>query len=103
MSVPNSSASVLVLVHQLAAQKRVFLLWPEGRRADHVDLRMRQRGATARDVQHALENAMTCEPGDLEEGECPRWRVTGLDLDADPLTAVIELDGTSFVVVITLY
>ncbi|MEQ8454955.1 MAG: DUF4258 domain-containing protein [Sandaracinaceae bacterium] len=103
MSVPNSPASVLALVHQLAAQKRILLLWPEGRRADHVDVRMRQRGATARDVQHALENASTCEPGDPEEGERPRWKVTGLDLDADPLTVLIELDGTSFVVVITLY
>jgi hypothetical protein len=58
---------------------------------------MQQRGATYRDLRHALENASTCVTGD----RVGRWRVTGPDLDRDDLTAVVVIEDG--VVVVTMY
>ena len=58
---------------------------------------MAERGAAYGDVRNALANATSC----TAEKEVGKWRVTGPDLDADPLACIVTLDGA--VVVITLF
>lgn len=103
MSVPTAPDDVLVLVRQLATRRRILLDWPPGRRGDHVALRMQQRRVRAGDVESALRAAIDCVPGDPGEGGRARWKVTGPDLDEEALSIVIELDGASFVIVITIF
>jgi hypothetical protein len=58
---------------------------------------MRERGASRADVRRALETATGCE---AEPDE--RWKVTGgVDLDGDPLGAVVVLEDG--VVVVTVF
>lgn len=63
----------------------------------HAYGRMRKRGATVRDVRHALANAGTCKRAE----EPDRWRASGPDLDGDELTAIVAFDG--FAVVVTVF
>lgn len=64
----------------------------------HARKRARERGATFDDVREALMNAAHCAANKETVG---RWDVTGLDLDGDPLTAVIVFEAG--VLVVTLF
>lgn len=103
MTVPTAPDDVLALVRQLASDGRILLDFPPGSRADHLLRRMRQRRVLARDIERALREADACVPGDPSDRGAPRWKIEGPDLDDDPLTVVVELDGKSFIVVITIY
>jgi hypothetical protein len=63
----------------------------------HARERMRERGATASDVRHALSSATRCD----EATEAGRWKVRGQDLDGDELVMVVVLEGD--VVVVTVF
>lgn len=62
----------------------------------HALPRMRQRGVSFADVEHALLNATQCRV--QENG---RWRLVSCDLDGDDLTLIAVVDDE--VLVITLF
>jgi hypothetical protein len=62
----------------------------------HARLRMVQRGASEDDVRHALTTATACIAA--ADG---RWKVGGVDLEGDALTAVVAIDDG--VVVVTVF
>lgn len=62
----------------------------------HGQLRMRQRGVSFSDVEHALLNANKCQV--QENG---RWKLQSWDLDGDDLTLIAVVDDG--VLVITLF
>lgn len=62
----------------------------------HARQRMRERGATFMDVEHALMHAERCA---LQENG--RWRVEGRDLDGEEMTLIAVIEGG--VVVITVF
>lgn len=103
MTVPKAPNDVLALVRQLASRGRILLDFPPGSRADHLLRRMRQRGVRARDIERALREADACIAGDPSDRGVPRWKIDGPDLDDQSLAVVIELDGKSFIIVITIY
>lgn len=85
------AAAALALAKECAAAGMV-------RFVGHALQRMNERGATARDVIHALETATRARPSDKPG----RWRLQGgEDLDGEDLTVVVAFDGE--VVVITLF
>jgi hypothetical protein len=64
----------------------------------HAQVRMIERGARRRDVEHALFGANRA----TEQPDRGCWRVTGgVDLDGDDLTVVVALEAD--VVVVTLF
>jgi hypothetical protein len=59
---------------------------------EHALQRMQQRGAQRNDVGSALANALSCVHDPPPDN---KWKVTGPDLDGDPLTVVIALLSSS--------
>jgi hypothetical protein len=57
---------------------------------DHALDRMCERNVKNADVLHALANATAATDQDQAPG---RWRVTGPDLDGEPLVVVAQFDG----------
>lgn len=62
----------------------------------HARQRMKERGVTFADIEHALVNAKICT---LQANG--RWRVEGPDMDGDGLTSVVVLEAG--VVVVTVF
>ena len=78
------AAAALALAKECAAAGMVRFI-------GHAVQRMSERGATARDVLHALQTATRARPSDKPG----RWRLQGGDdLDGEELTVVVESMAT---------
>ncbi len=82
-------AEALKAIHGLAGANRIVI-------TRHAYLRMGQRGATYRDVHHALLYAQRCA-WQLEQGT---WRVEGRDVDGDELTLAVSIQSDAIVITV---
>lgn len=86
-----AEAQALAEIKRLVALDRVLY-------THHAQIRMIERGARRRDVEHALLGATSA----TEQRDRGCWRVKGgVDLDGDDLTVVVALEAD--VVVVTLF
>lgn len=83
-----TTAEALDTIRNLASRGRVVF-------SRHAQQRMQQRNVSYKDAFTALVGAHGCEVN----GE--NWKVTGPDVDGDPLTCVVALEDD--VVVVTVY
>ena len=79
----------LEMIHEYAAANRIAV-------TDHARRRMRERGVTFGDLQHALANASSCSAQ-----ESGTWRADGRDRDGDELTVVVAIEDG--LIVVTLF
>lgn len=83
-----TTAEALDTIRSLASRGRVVF-------SRHAQQRMQQRNVSFKDAFAALAGAQVCE------ATGNNWKVTGPDVDGDPLTCVVALEDG--VVVVTVY
>ena len=84
-----SALQALAQVRGLARAGRVYF-------ARHAVGRMAERGASRRDVEHALRDARSCA---WQEGK-QTWKVSGEDLSGDALVVAVVIDDGLLVVTV---
>lgn len=87
----RGDAQALAEIKRLVALNRVLY-------THHAQIRMIERGARRRDVEHALLGSTSA----TEQHDRGSWRLTGgVDFDGDDLTVIVALEAD--VVVVTLF